>query len=350
VLKTMYRTARTDTLPDSIEIRIGDHQLQLQKICPLRYGENPHQGAAHYGHSQVRWLKEGKGGPSWTNLADIDQACKILRYLSQPAAVVMKHLNPSGAAQMGAALDLATVYRGARECDARAAFGGVAVVNRRLDRATAEAIMEGFVEVVAAPEFSPAALELFNTKKDLRLAQIPTPEQLPRFLGDPTTPEVRFLADGSCLVQEPFLSRIKGVEDLILRPVSEGVGVEHTPTPSELEDLLFAWYVNTGVRSNGVVIANQGRTLAVGTGQQERVGAVEQALAKALDRGHDLQGAVLSSDGFFPFRDSIDLVARAGLRAIIQPGGSVRDPEVIKACNHHGIAMVYSGERCFGHF
>lgn len=346
MLKTVYRTARPESLPDQLEVKLGERTLVLTKSASLRYGENPHQAAAHYSSAQaapVRWLKDGKGGPSWTNLADIDQAVKILRYFEQPAAVVMKHLNPSGVAQQGSLLDLSTVFRGARECDARAAFGGVAVVNRRLDRATAEAMSEGFLEVVAATGFSAGALQVLEGKKDLRLAQIEPPASRPRFVGDPVELELRLLSDGSCLVQEPFLSRVRNVGDLVQ------VG-RHAADPDQLEDLLFAWYVTTGVRSNAIVIAQQGRTLAVGTGQQERVGAVEQAIEKARQKGHDLTGAVVASDGFFPFRDSIDLLAQAGIRAVIQPGGSLRDEEVVAACDEHGLALVFSEERCFGHF
>jgi phosphoribosylaminoimidazolecarboxamide formyltransferase/IMP cyclohydrolase len=345
VLKTAYRTARPESLPDHIEIKIGDRRLQYKKTAPLRYGENPHQAAAHYSPAAnpLCWVKDGKGGPSWTNVADIDHACKILRFFDTPAAVVMKHLNPSGAAQQGTLLDLATVYRAARECDSRAAFGGVAVVNRRLDKATAEAMLEGFLEVIAAPGFSAGALEVLESKKDLRLAQIDPPQQRPRFVGDAIDPEIRLLGDGSCLLQEPFLSNVRSQTDL------HRAGLV-APSESQLEDLLFAWYVTTGVRSNAIVVAQQGRTLAVGTGQQERVGAVEQAIEKARQKGHDLHGAVVSSDGFFPFRDSIDLLAQAGIAAVIQPGGSVRDPEVVAACNEHGMALVFSEERCFGHF
>ena len=345
MLKTAYRTARPESLPETIEVKIGDRCLSMSKTAALRYGENPHQSAAHYSASAnpLRWIKDGKGGPSWTNVADIDHAVKILRYFDQPAAVVMKHLNPSGVAQEGTLLDLATVYRAARECDSRAAFGGVAVVNRPLDSDTAEAMLEGFLEVVAAPSFQAGALKLLETKKDLRIAQIEPPQQRPRFVGDPIEPEIRLLGDGSCLLQEPFLSHVRGLDDLT------SVGAT-APTSAQLEDLLFAWYVTTGVRSNAIVIAQQGRTLAVGTGQQERVGAVEQAIEKARQKGHDLSGAVVSSDGFFPFRDSIDLLAAAGIGAVIQPGGSLRDPEVIAACNENGMALVFSEERCFGHF
>lgn len=346
MLKTTYRTARPENLPDHIEVKFGEQQLILQKSRPLRYGENPHQGSALYSSPTtpgVEWLKEAKGGPSWTNLADIDQAVKLLRFFDRPAAVVMKHLNPSGVAQEGPLLDLCTVYRAARECDTRAAFGGVAVVNRRLDLATAEAMLEGFLEVVAATDFTAAALRALEVRKDLRLARIAPPDQCPRFVGDPAGLDVRVLSDGSWLVQEPFLSRVRSVDDL--RPVGPVV-----PEPGQLQDLLFAWYVATGVRSNAVVIAHQGRTLAVGTGQQERVGAVEQAVEKARQKGHDLSGAVVASDGFFPFRDSIDCLAQAGIQAVVQPGGSVRDEEVQAACAEHGLALVYSGERCFGHF
>lgn len=340
MLKTAYRTARAESLPDQIEIKIGEENLVLRKQGSLRYGENPHQSAAHYAQQpSLEWIKDGKGGSSWTNLADLDQASKILRFLEQPAALVMKHLNPSGVAQ---GQQLPQVYRAARDCDARSAFGGVAVVNRPLDGLTAEVMLEGFLEVVAAPDFSPEALELLHTKKDLRLARIPAPQGLARFLGERGPLELRILADGGCLVQEGFLSNLRGTGDL---QVKNG-----QPSQAQLDDLLFAWYVTTGVRSNGVVIVREGRTLAVGTGQQERVGAVEQAIQKAGEKGHQLEGAVLASDGFFPFRDSIDRLAAAGIRAVIQPGGSVKDEEVLEACREHGIAMVFSGERCFGHF
>lgn len=340
MLKTAYRTARTESLPEQIEIKIGEQNLVLHKQGSLRYGENPHQSAAHYAQKPtLEWIKNGKGGSSWTNLADLDQASKILRFLEQPAALVMKHLNPSGVAQ---GPSLPDVYRAARDCDARAAFGGVAVVNRPLDLDTAQAMLEGFLEVVAAPEFSPEAMQLLETKKDLRVAKIPPPQTLARFVGDPGQLELRMLADGGCLMQETFLSNLRAVDDLEL--------MSGNPTAQQLEDLLFAWYVTTGVRSNGIVIVREGRTLAVGTGQQERVGAVEQAIQKAREKGHQLEGAVLASDGFFPFRDSIDLIARAGIQAVVQPGGSVKDGEVFEACKEHGISMVFSGERCFGHF
>lgn len=340
MLKSAYRTARAESLPDQIELRIGDQHISLRKQSPLRYGENPHQSAAHYATgAAIEWVKDGKGGPSWTNLADLDQASKILRYLNQPAAVVMKHLNPSGVAQ---GEELAQVFAWARDCDARSAFGGVAVANRRLELETAQVMLEGFLEVVAAPDFSPECLALFQNKKDLRVARIGAPDQLPRFVGEAAQLELRFLADGGCLVQDAFLSRLRSVEDLEV--------VCGQPGAQQLSDLLFAWYVATGVRSNGVVVASAGRTLSVGTGQQERVGAVEQALAKAREKGHDTRGAVLASDGFFPFRDSIDLLAAAGIQAVVQPGGSVKDAEVIQACQEHGISMVFSGERCFGHF
>ena len=340
MLKTAYRTARSESLPDQIEIKIGEQNLVLHKQGSLRYGENPHQSAAHYVQKPtLEWIKDGKGGSSWTNLADLDQASKILRFLEQPSALVMKHLNPSGVAQGSSLPD---VYRAARDCDARAAFGGVAVVNRLLDLATAQAMLEGFLEVVAAPQFSPEALQLLETKKDLRVAKIQPPQTLPRFVGDPGQLELRMLADGGCLMQEAFLSNLRAPEDLEL--------MSGEPTAQQLEDLLFAWYVTTGVRSNGIVIVREGRTLAVGTGQQERVGAVEQAIQKAREKGHQLEGAVLASDGFFPFRDSIDLIARAGIKAVVQPGGSVKDGEVFEACKEHGLAMVFSGERCFGHF
>ncbi len=361
-LKDLYRTAVTHGFPETLTLGWGSHTTTYRlaewpdgdMTVGIRYGENPHQPSACYvpegAALPVEWLKVGKGGPSWTNLADLDHALRILRFIEAPAAIVMKHLNPSGVAIQTDTRTWIDTYRAARDCDARAAFGGVAVFNREVDADLARELLTTYLEVIGAPAFTSEALEVLGAKKDLRVARIPEPSGLPRFLGEDGPPDLKVLTDGSILLQRAFRSRITGPEDLIPRPVSGGVHVERAATATELQDLLLAWYVATGVRSNAVVFVRDGQTLAVGTGEQERVGAVEQAIAKARQKGHDLDGAAVASDAFVPFRDAIDTLAAAGVTAVVQPGGSLRDAEVITACNQHGIAMVFTGERCFGHF
>ena len=361
-LKDLYRTAVTHGFPETLTLGWGDHATTYRLAAwpdgdmsvGLRYGENPHQSAACYVPSEsplpVQWLKLGKGGPSWTNLADLDHALRILRFLDAPAAAVMKHLNPSGVAIQIEGRSWVDTYRAARDCDSRAAFGGVACFNRTVDADLARELLTTYLEVVGAPDFTDEALELLGTKKDLRVARLSDPSKLPRFLGEDGPPDLKVLTDGSILLQRSFRSCITGPADLILNPVSNGTRGERVPGAEELQDLLLAWYVATGVRSNAVVIVREGRTLAVGTGEQERVGAVEQAIAKAKQKGHALDGASVASDAFFPFRDAIDALAAAGVSAIVQPGGSLRDAEVITACNEQGVAMAFTGERCFGHF
>ncbi len=371
-LAARYRTPLAEDLPEELRVIFGDRETVYRKVrwpvagtgldargaaaVGLRYGENPHQSAAFYtadggaGLGALSWLKLGKGGPSWINLADIEHALRSLRYFERPAVAVMKHLNPAGLAVQTGASSLAQLYEAARDCDARAAFGGVVVCNVAIDEATAEAIARTYIEVVAAPGFAPGALAILGRKKDLRVARIGAPGSLPRFVGDPAPLDLKVSSDGSLLVQQPCLTRIRSSLDLVAHPRAGDVVAEHAASPAELEDLLFAWYVSLGVRSNAVVIARDGRTLAVGTGEQERIGAIEQAIAKARQKGHSLAGAVMSSDAFFPFRDAIDAAADAGIRAIVQPGGSLRDAEVLAACNERGVAILFTQERCFAHF
>lgn len=378
-LKSLYRTAVSEGFADSLVIEFGGRRILYRKVAwstegtgmegqtgtvGLRYGENPHQPAAFYAPpganalGSIEWVKLGKGGPSWINLADIEHAWRILRFFDDPAAVVMKHLNPSGAARRALpGQPLAQIYAAARDCDSRAAFGGVVGLNEAVDAATAEEIATTYIEVVAAPGYTPEALEILGKKKDLRLAKVCEPRKLPRYVGDDlgAVLDLKVCTDGALLVQQPFLTRIRSAEDFRLGPEIKGadgsvVRGEVVPTAEQLADLLLAWYVNTGVRSNGIVFARGGRTLAIGTGEQERVGAVEQAIAKAKQKGHDLRGAVMSSDAFFPFRDAVDACAEVGVATIVQPGGSVRDAEVVAACNEHNIGMVFTEERCFAHF
>lgn len=367
---TDYRAkyfSRTESgFPDEFEI-LG---TTYQKVEDLRYGTNPHQGASFYrpkGASGMPFgdmeiLKTGKSGLSETNYGDLNHGANIVKYFDRPACAVMKHLNPSGAAVRVGEQDLTQVYIRARDADPVAAFGGTVVFNTRLDAPTAEQIMTTVVEVVAAPDFDEDALAVLNDadtykmNREIRVIRLPNLMSLPKWVGDPTAPTIKVLMDGSLVVAEALLTAVKGPDDLrqaaTEHPKHGKVDIRKLPTAQEIDDLLFSWYVNLSVRSNGVVIAKNGVTLAVGTGQQDRVAAVRQAIAKAREKfsgGETLEGSVMSSDAFFPFRDSVDAAAEAGITAIVQPGGSVRDWEAIQACNEHGIAMVFTGERCFSH-
>ena len=342
-----------------------------EKVEDLRYGTNPHQGASFYRPKEeadsltfgdMQQLKTGKSGLSETNYGDLNHGANIVKYFDRPACAVMKHLNPSGAAAQIDNQDLHAVYIRARDADAVAAFGGTAVFNTKVDAQTAKEIMTSVVEVVAATDFEDEALEVFNDfetykmNKQMRVIKLPNLPNLPKWVGDPAMPTIKTLMDGTVVVAEPLLTCVKTGDDLnkaVTEHAKHGrFEIETAPTTRQIEDLLFSWYVNLSVRSNGVVIAKNGVTLAVGTGQQDRVAAVRQAIAKAREKfkGEEtLDGAVMSSDAFFPFRDSVDAAAEAGIKAIVQPGGSVRDWESIQACNEHGIAMVFTGERIFSH-
>lgn len=364
-IKDMYFSRNVGVYPDSYEI----NGVKYVKKENLRYGTNPHQTACLYtpekgsgilGHYKI--LKEGKSGLSQTNIEDINYAAGIIKYFNKPACAVMKHLNPSGVALQRKNDTLKNVYARARDCDSQAAFGSSVVFNGEVDKDTAEEIMQSIVENVAAPAFSPEAVEIFNSfekykrNKEIRVIQTGDFSQLPRYVGDDYAFEIKALQDGSMIFAAPFLTAIKNAQDLVL-PVSEHkdkgeVKLVVCQNPAITDDLLFAWYVCAGVRSNAVVIAKDGVTLAVGTGEQDRVGAVSQAIEKAKRKfkgNETLEGASIASDGFFPFRDSIDLIAKEGIKGVIQPGGSVRDWEVIEACNEHGILMYFTGERCFAH-
>ncbi len=359
--------SRTESgFPQETEI-MGVH---YKKVEDLRYGTNPHQGASFYKpkdssgltFGDMEILKTGKSGLSETNYGDLNHAANIVKYYERPACAVMKHLNPSGAAVQTGNQDLKTVYMRARDADAVAAFGGTAVFNVKVDADTAKEIMTSVVEVVAAPDFDEDAIavlndfETYKMNKEIRIIRLPNVMGLPKWVGDDAAPTVKTLMDGTIVVADPLLTKVKTVDDLVIgsteHPKHGSFTIETQPDKNMLEDMLFSWYVNLNVRSNGVVIAKNGVTIAVGTGQQDRVTAVRQAIDKAKEKfkGEEtLAGAVLSSDAFFPFRDSVDACAEVGIKAIVQPGGSVRDWESIKACNEHGICMMFTGERCFSH-
>jgi len=291
----------------------------------LRYGENPHQQGALYGPHVPEQL-QGKA-LSFVNILDADAAIQCALEFERPTAVIIKHTTPCGVAS---APELAEAFERAYQADEKSAFGGIIGLNRPLDRETAELISEHFFEVVIAPEISEEALKVLSVKKNLRVLRAPE-----GFYD--SSRELRTTSFG-VLVQTPSGQSLKEGE---LQTVTR-----REPTPQELRDLLFAWKVVKYVKSNAIVLAREERTVGIGAGQVSRVDAVEIAIRKA---GALAKGSVLASDAFFPFRDSIDLAAEAGVEAIIQPGGSRRDEEVIRAADEHGLAMVFTQTREFRH-
>ncbi|GAW92164.1 bifunctional phosphoribosylaminoimidazolecarboxamide formyltransferase/IMP cyclohydrolase [Calderihabitans maritimus] len=300
----------------------------------LRYGENPHQQAAFYREEGVEGAcvstaRQLQGKElSFNNIADINAAFELVREFNRPAAVVIKHTNPCGVA---VADNLADAYCRAFNADPVSAFGGIVGFNRQVDAATAREMVKTFLEAVIAPGYTDEALEILGEKESLRVLAT----------GDmsPTNQDYEVKkVNGGFLVQE--LDRGKVTENDLK------VVTEKKPTREQVEDLLFAWKVVKHVKSNAIVVAKGGVTLGVGAGQMNRVGAARIALEQA---GDQVRGAVLASDAFFPFADTVEQAARAGITAIIQPGGSLRDEESIRAANKHGIAMVFTGMRHFKH-
>ncbi len=309
--------------------------IALRRQQELRYGENPHQSAALYvpagrtpeGLAAAKQL-QGKE-LSYNNFVDLEAARSLAAEFQNPAAVIIKHNNPCGTAEQATLLD---AYLKALACDPVSAFGGVLAFNRIVDAVTAEEVAKLFVECIAAPGFAERAKEILATKKNLRLLELPAgglePErelQLKRILG-------------GMLVQQPDLGEIKESE---LRTVTK-----RAPTAEEKHTLRFAWKVSKHVKSNAIVFAKDGATLGVGAGQMSRVDSVKIAVMKAQ---LPLWGSVVASDAFFPFPDGVEEVAKAGATAVIQPGGSVRDAEVIVAADRLGLAMVFTGMRHFLH-
>ncbi len=375
--KDAYKKAIQSDFPDEAMIVIGTTKIPLRKVAyQLRYGTNPHQpfiayapvGGATLSVGNLDILKGGKEGLSLTNLQDMSQALNILKFFDKPACTVMKHVNPCGFKVETKGEPMAEIYRIARNCDERSAFGSIVGFNRAVDAATAEAVMESFVEGIIAPDYEQEALAVLRrnegTKKlnnAIRVAKVPNMGRIPKFVGDDIEGyyNLRNLIDGSFTLEVPYLTRIRSVADFIVDPMipnsdpakngGKDYVVQRKPTAAELDDCLTAWYVNINVRSNGIVFVKDGAAIAVGTGEQERVGAVEQAIDKALKKGHSLKGSVMSSDAFFPQRDSIDTVAGEGVTAVVWPAGSMNDALVIEAANEHSIALMATLERCFLH-
>ncbi|MFW6347608.1 MAG: bifunctional phosphoribosylaminoimidazolecarboxamide formyltransferase/IMP cyclohydrolase [Cyclonatronaceae bacterium] len=308
--------------------------LQLPKYSGLRYGENPHQAAAVYGNQQdYVEILHGKQ-LSYNNLLDVDAALNIIQDYSDnaPSCAIVKHTLPCGIATRET---LPEAWQAAFATDTQSPFGGIIAVNRPLDAQTAAAIDEIFTEIILAPDFEPEALELLQKKSNRRLVKI---KHLESLYEDGYVYRSVF---GGLLCQQPDVAPpdVKNFQ----------IVTKKRPTEAQMHDMQFAWKVVKRVNSNAIVFAKNMQTIGIGSGQPSRIDASEFAVAKAQKFGHTLEGSVLASDAFFPFRDGIDAAARAGAKAIIQPGGSIRDHECIEAANEHGISMIFTSRRHFKH-
>ncbi|MDX2216538.1 MAG: bifunctional phosphoribosylaminoimidazolecarboxamide formyltransferase/IMP cyclohydrolase [Oculatellaceae cyanobacterium bins.114] len=317
----------TSTLPPS-------YSLSGQVLQELRYGENPHQPAAWYqtGHSLAGWAAaeklQGKE-LSYNNLVDLEAARRIVAEFDprQAAAVIIKHTNPCGTA-LGSSI--AEAYTKAFEADSVSAFGGIVALNQAIDATTATALTQTFLECVVAPDCTPEAREILAAKSKVRVLLLPN-------LRSGAAETVRAIAGG-------FL--VQASDDAVVNPTQWKVATDRQPTTDEIEEMLFAWKVCKHVKSNAIVVTSDRTTLGVGAGQMNRVGSVKIALEQAGDRA---KGAILASDGFFPFDDSVRFAAAAGIRAIVQPGGSLRDQDSVIAANELGLTMMLTGVRHFLH-
>lgn len=343
-VKVFQHTAAYDgAISNYLGARLGEEPeaypatftIQVKKAQDLRYGENPQQSAAFYVEKDITEpcvsnavQLQGKE-LSFNNIIDLDAAIETVKEFEQSAAVIIKHTNPCGVALADTPL---SAYLKARECDPVSAFGGIVGFNRLVDAATARELASTFLEAVIAPGYSDEALEIFTAKKNVRVMQVPLLEAY-EARGFDLKKVV-----GGLLVQGRDLGMVRAADCRVV--------TERTPTASEFEGLDFAWRVCKHVKSNAIVFTNRDQTVGIGAGQMSRVDSSKIAVQKAL---LPTQGTVLASDAFFPFRDGVDAAAEAGVTAVIQPGGSVRDEEVIKAANEHGIAMVFTGMRHFRH-
>jgi phosphoribosylaminoimidazolecarboxamide formyltransferase/IMP cyclohydrolase len=412
-LKKMYRTIMDDHFPPRMEICFVDgsrrQTLVYDKVTwvidgvekGLRYGENPGQEAAlfklvngnlvlgdvenilpgRYLASDMELLQSGKH-PGKTNVTDADNSLNILRYFTdRPTVVIVKHNNPCGVARAESLLE---AYSKANMADRVAAFGGCIACNRAVDRATAEAIAQQYAEVVVAPDFEDGVMEVFARKKNLRVMRIAAMDRLQGFVGQPVV-EFKSLVDGGQILQWSFVPVTRGradLKDAECEHKGKRFRVARAPSAKEVDDLLFGWFVEAGVTSNSVIYVKDQVTVGIGTGEQDRVGVAEIARDKAYRKLADrycfeahgsayndvrdadkkaeidarvarekggLIGAAMVSDAFFPFRDGVEVGIREGITAVVQPGGSENDYQVIEACNEAGVAMVFTGQRSFKH-
>lgn len=310
--------------------------IELAKVADLRYGENPHQRAALYtadgggiANSEQLHGKE----MSFNNYVDADAAWALVNDLDETAVAIIKHTNPSGVGTGDTNLD---AYKRALATDPVSAFGGIVAFNRKVDAAAANAVIEVFSEVIVAPDYDDDAVEIFRSKKNLRILKLSDPA-----IRHPRSAIEHRQISGGFLIQDADVHRLNA-DDL-------NIVTQRRPTEDELRSMLFAWTVCKHVRSNAIVFARDGQTLGVGAGQMNRVDSVRIAAMRAERFELGLKGSALASDAFFPFRDNVDEAAKFGVTAIIQPGGSVKDDESIAAANEHGIAMAFTGIRHFKH-
>jgi phosphoribosylaminoimidazolecarboxamide formyltransferase/IMP cyclohydrolase len=427
-LKKMYKTIMDDNFPDQLTIKFGEQTLLYRKRAwkipdektgeliekGLRYGENPDQQAALFelvnGNlvlGDCRFIEAGSGlvssiteedmiqagkHPGKTNLTDLDNALNILKFLSgRPAATIMKHNNPCGAAY---GKNVSEAYERANMADRIAAFGGCLVVNRAMDKACADMVSGNYLEVVGAPDFEEGVVEILAKRKNLRIVRINKIGSLEKYRSFRFV-DFKSLIDGGIIVQQSPLNRIKTKKDFLpAKTVYKGkeYGIERQPTDKEYDDMLFGWSVEQGVTSNSVIFVKDGVTAGIGTGEQDRVGVAEIAVFKAYTKYADalcfrkygvpyktyeleasqgkrdasalreidevtkkekggLIGSTMVSDAFFPFRDGVDVGIKEGVAAIVHPGGSDRDFESIEACNQADpkVTMVFTGQRAFKH-
>lgn len=335
--KAFGHTAQYDTIihnylkPEKLS---DDFTLTFTKHSEMRYGENPHQAAAAYTipgdrSNNILNAKIHQGKKlSYNNIMDADAALSCLKEFNSTACVIVKHANPCGVA-LGA--NMLNVYKRAFNADSLSAFGGIIAINQPCDDILAEEISKVFVEIVLAPAFTKKSLEIFSKKKNLRVLEVGNIQSREQLL------EIRNVV-GGVIVQETDTS--------ILSEDNLQVVTENKPSDNDMKTMLFGWKVLKHVKSNGILIVKDNTTVGVGAGQVSRVDSVDIAMKKS---GESIKDSILCSDAFFPFRDSIDKIAGSGIKAVLQPGGSVRDDEVISACNEHGIAMVFTGQRCFKH-
>ncbi|MGS0765358.1 bifunctional phosphoribosylaminoimidazolecarboxamide formyltransferase/IMP cyclohydrolase [Syntrophomonas curvata] len=336
-LEAFSHTAAYDSMIASYLSRLNDSYLNDnfilagEKVYELRYGENPHQKACFYrnmnpgsGLADARVLN-GKE-LSYNNIIDTEAAWELVKEFSDPACVIIKHTNPCGTA---IADTLEEAFTSAFAADPVSAFGGIIAFNRRVDLATARKAGEPFMEVVIAPAYDDEALKVLQNKKNLRVLELPLQKNEELMVKT---------VSGGFVIQEKDLDEME--------PDNLQVVTEVAPTPEQLKELAFAWKIVKHVKSNAIVVARDGMSIGVGAGQMNRVGSANIALEQAGDKA---RGAVMASDAFFPFKDTVEMAAQYGITAIIQPGGSVRDAESIEECNRHGIAMVFTGVRHFRH-
>jgi phosphoribosylaminoimidazolecarboxamide formyltransferase/IMP cyclohydrolase len=344
--KAFQLTARYDsTISRYLEGRGADPKgfhfpetlfLQFEKVQNLRYGENPHQQAAFYrelqqGEPSVSQAIQRHGKEmSFNNFLDANAALELVKEFDEITAIIVKHNNPCGVASGGS---MAEAYRRARETDPLSAFGGVIALNRRVDPETADELTSTFIEVVIAPGFEDKSLEILKRKRDLRLLDVGLTVK-----GEPQEMDFKRVV-GGVILQDRDLGTLPNMTQL-------RVVTRRKPTPKEYDALGFAWKVCKHVKSNAIVFAMDKQTIGIGAGQMSRVDSVKLASMKAV---LSVKDCVMASDAFFPFRDGIDQAAKVGITAIIQPGGSIKDEEVIQAADEHDMAMVFTGMRHFRH-